>query len=114
MADSLTTPSKLKSRVNRSSWMRSLEMVEVQQGSTLFSYWELPDFPTIEAQDDDLAHIVTSTDRIDALAFRYYKESRLWWVIGLANGWDDCWSSLNEGDEIVIPSPRYVRDTLVR
>ena len=41
--------------------------------------------PTIERQADDIYVITTLGDRLDLLAFSYYKDSTLWWIIAAAN-----------------------------
>ena len=81
---------------------------------TTYEYFELFEEPVIESQDDDLLREVRVTDRIDRLAFEFYGDPRLWWVIALRNGWEQPMTGLHPGDEIVIPSPRYVRESLIR
>jgi len=46
------------------------------------------------------------------LAYRLYKDARLWWVIAVANGMEDIPTDFNEGEVIRLPSPRYVLQVL--
>jgi len=117
-----------KVTVSRSSWLRlskgdknkrgALATVNEHEGlagnGLTYSYFELPEYPDIPTQDDDILHVVTVYDRPDKLAFQFYGEAKLWWVIATRNGWDQPATSLNPGDEIVIPSSRYVRENLIR
>jgi hypothetical protein len=111
-----------KVQVKRSSWLKLSPGVKGQGGTLAeqtfegrtFTYFELPEYPDIPDQDDDILHVVTNGDRPDKLATTFYNEPRLWWVIAVKNGWDQPVTSLNPGEEIVIPSPRYVREKLVR
>jgi phage tail protein X len=41
--------------------------------------------PTIERQPDDVYVICTFGDRLDLLAFKYYSDATLWWIISAAN-----------------------------
>ena len=42
-------------------------------------------YPDIAEREDDLFIKVSPTDRLDILAYRYYKDISLWWVIVKAN-----------------------------
>ena len=43
-------------------------------------------YPEIPRSEDDIYVITTIGDRYDTLAFQYYQDSSLWWVIANANG----------------------------
>ena len=43
-------------------------------------------YPEIPRSEDDIYVITTVGDRYDTLAFQYYQDSSLWWVIANANG----------------------------
>ncbi len=77
-------------------------------------FWDLLELPDIEKQTDDVNYVVKGQDRIDYLAFRFYGDPILWWVIALANDMELLPTELNEGDTIRIPSPRYVLQVLFR
>lgn len=51
-------------------------------GST---YYQTNIYPTIEPTNNDYYVITTAEDRLDLLAFDFYKDSSLWWVIASAN-----------------------------
>lgn len=73
-------------------------------------FWDLPNMPDIIPQNDDLTHVVTSDElgNLDLLAYDYYGDEELWWVIMLANKKYDV-SDFRLGEQIVIPSPAYVK-----
>ena len=41
--------------------------------------------PTIERQADDIYVICSIGERLDLLAYKYYSDSTLWWIIAAAN-----------------------------
>ena len=43
-------------------------------------------YPEISRSENDIYVITTVGDRYDTLAFQYYQDSSLWWVIANANG----------------------------
>lgn len=51
-------------------------------GST---YYQTNVYPTIEPTNNDYYVITTAEDRLDLMAFDFYKDSSLWWVIASAN-----------------------------
>jgi phage tail protein X len=78
----------------------------IQEWDTLF-------LPTIVPQSDDVNYMVQDGDRIDSIAYTYYKDPALWWVIAAANGMEDLPTDLDAGSVIRIPSPRYVQQELL-
>lgn len=42
-------------------------------------------YPNIPLSADDIYIITTIGDRLDYLAYSYYNDSTLWWVIAMAN-----------------------------
>ena len=42
-------------------------------------------YPVIRETDNDYYITITEGDRLDNLAYRYYRDSNLWWVISMAN-----------------------------
>lgn len=42
-------------------------------------------YPEIPRGNNDIYVITTDGDRYDVLAFKYYKDKSLWWVISIAN-----------------------------
>ena len=58
-------------------------------------------YPTIEAQPDDNYILTGITDRLDNIAFDFYGDATLWWVIAMVNDL--------EGDSIYPPTGVYLR-----
>lgn len=42
-------------------------------------------YPPIPVSDTDLYITVSESDYLDSLAFKYYKDTSLWWIIAVAN-----------------------------
>jgi len=42
-------------------------------------------YPNIPLSESDVYVITTVGDRLDTLAFSYYRDSTLWWIISAAN-----------------------------
>jgi len=59
-------------------------------------------FPTIPIQDTDTFHFARDFERFDWLAYKYYEDSTLWWIIAKANGYSHE-SRPKVGDKIRIP-----------
>ena len=51
-------------------------------GST---YYQTNIYPTIQPTDSDYYIITTVEDRLDLIAYDFYQDSSLWWVIASAN-----------------------------
>jgi hypothetical protein len=48
-------------------------------------YYKGKFYPNIPLSESDVYVITTVGDRLDSLAYSYYKDSTLWWVISMAN-----------------------------
>ena len=48
-------------------------------------YWKQKFYPNIPLSETDDYVITTIGDRLDSLAYSYYRDSTLWWVISMAN-----------------------------
>ena len=48
-------------------------------------YYKGKFYPNIPLSEFDNYIITTIGDRLDLLAYRYYRDSTLWWVISMAN-----------------------------
>ena len=60
-------------------------------------------YPSIPIQDSDNFIYSVEGDRLDSLAFKYYGDNTLWWIIAKANGLRGK-PVLNAGEVIRIPS----------
>lgn len=71
-------------------------------------------YPNIPLSDDDFYVVTTVGDRYDKLAFDYYNDSSLWWVIASSN--PQAGSSLVPipGVQIRIPADKQQAITLFR
>jgi hypothetical protein len=48
-------------------------------------YYKRKTYPQIPFSDTDVYVITTVGDRLDSIAYSYYNDSELWWVISIAN-----------------------------
>jgi hypothetical protein len=48
-------------------------------------YWKQKFYPNVPLSETDDYVITTIGDRLDNLAYSYYRDSTLWWVISMAN-----------------------------
>lgn len=60
-------------------------------------------YPKIESHETDVIYITNETDYLDSLAYKFYKDSRLWWVIALANNLGNGRLSVAPGLQLRIP-----------
>jgi hypothetical protein len=58
-------------------------------------YYETNIYPEIQPTNNDYYVITTAGDRLDLLAFDFYQDTSLWWVIASANALP--------GDSIFVP-----------
>ena len=48
-------------------------------------YFKRKNYPQIPFSEDDIYVITTIGDRLDTIAYSYYNDAELWWVISIAN-----------------------------
>jgi len=48
-------------------------------------YYKGKFYPNIPLSESDMYDITNVGDRLDLLAYQYYKDATLWWVIAMAN-----------------------------
>jgi hypothetical protein len=48
-------------------------------------YYKLKFYPNVPLSEDDIYIVTTIGDRLDSLAYTYYRNSELWWIISFAN-----------------------------
>jgi hypothetical protein len=73
-----------------------------------FDFFDITEFPLIEDQPDDIKHLVKNDDRIEYLSHLYYGNIIFWRLIAVKNNLELLPVDLIPGDEIIIPSPRYI------
>lgn len=60
-------------------------------------------YPNIPLSDEDI-YIATQTgDRLDTLAYQFYGDSTLWWIIATANNIHDSTFAVEDGTVLRIP-----------
>lgn len=94
--------------VSKRSRLRFKELLEIYG----VSFWELEEFPSVPEDPNDLYYQVKYGDRIDLLAYTFYGDPNLWWVIAGANDMNILPTDLQPGNIVRIPSPLYVSDVL--
>jgi hypothetical protein len=60
--------------------------------------------PYFEAADSDVLIITEEDDRLDTLAFQFYKDASLWWVIAVYNNMTNVDLKLEPGLQLRIPN----------
>lgn len=55
---------------------------KTQQGKP---YYESKRYPVIPLSESDIYVVTTEGDRLDSIAYQYYNDSNLWWVIAFVN-----------------------------
>ena len=60
-------------------------------------------YPKIPIKDSDIFIYPKFGDRLDNLAYKYYKDTTLWWIIAKANGLDEAHIGLALDEQIRIP-----------
>ena len=60
-------------------------------------------YPNIPLRDDDIYVVTETGDRLDTLAYQYYQDSSLWWIIAAANNIHNAPFGLEDGTILRIP-----------
>lgn len=60
-------------------------------------------YPNIPKKDTDIYVVTQGGDRLDTLAYQFYKDSALWWVIAAANNIHGADFALGDGTILRIP-----------
>lgn len=80
-------------------------------------FWDLLVLPPVPSHPQDIEYTVKGGDRIDNLAYRFYGDSTLWFIIAVANDMELLPVDLNVGDVIRIPAqagiPNYFATKVV-
>ena len=61
---------------------KNIKIIHDLEGTRMYSTTKYPEIPR---SDNDIYVITTEGDRYDVLAFNYFDDSSLWWVISSAN-----------------------------
>jgi len=65
--------------------MARYDTKEILKSPTRKQYYRGKFYPNIPLNENDSYVVTTIGDRLDYLAYIYYGESELWWVIAVAN-----------------------------
>lgn len=65
--------------------MRRYKDISTTRGIDDKQIYQTTKYPVPEVNDNDLYVITQEDDRFDSLAFEYYGDPTLWWVISIAN-----------------------------
>jgi hypothetical protein len=60
-------------------------------------------YPNIPKRDDDIYIVTQGGDRLDTLAFTFYGDSSLWWLIATANNIHDSGFAVEPGTTLRLP-----------
>ena len=61
-------------------------------------------YPVINPQESDVIVISNEADYLDSLAYKYYGDPTLWWIIALTNNLGKGRMSVDPGLQLRIPS----------
>lgn len=92
-----------RSRYRGTDLYRIYDQLGLPTNNAYFGVWKRPE-PA--PGSDDIYHRVSDIDigRLDLLAYYYYRDPLLWWVIADANSITDQFTELVAGEEILIPA----------
>jgi phage tail protein X len=61
-------------------------------------------YPIVQPQDSDVIVITSQADYLDSLAYKYYGDPTLWWIIAVVNNLGKARMSVPAGLQLRIPS----------
>ena len=66
--------------------------------------YETTMYPTVNLDENDIYIYSKDGDRLDTMAYRFYKDTSLWWIIAKANNLDAAHIGLEVDNQIRIPT----------
>lgn len=87
--------------------MNRYDGIEVLRGMNGRRFKKTTLFPIIEPHVDDIYIIGQVGDRLDNLAFKYYQDSSLWWIIARANNIGKGDLTIEVGTQVRIPQNQF-------
>ncbi len=75
----------------------------VTNPTTKKKYYESTIYPKVKPSNTDTYIISEAGDRLDILAKNYYGDSKLWWIIAVANNINDAVFYIEPGVQLRIP-----------
>jgi hypothetical protein len=76
----------------------------ITEPDTKKQYMESTIYPKVQASDNDFYVISDEGDRLDLLAYKYYNDVSMWWVIAVANNLNDANFYVEPGIQLRIPA----------
>ena len=64
---------------------RYIKLKKIFDTKTKKQYYKRAKYPNINASSSDIYIVTNVGDRLDTLAYQFYKDSQLWWIISIAN-----------------------------
>jgi len=64
---------------------RYIKLNKIINSETKKQYYKRAKYPTINPSSSDIYIITSVGDRLDTLAYQFYKNSQLWWIISISN-----------------------------
>lgn len=65
--------------------MNRYQNISIRKTDTGKRYYSNSKYPTVPLSINDIYVITTEGDRLDLLAFQYYRDPSLWWIISISN-----------------------------
>jgi hypothetical protein len=79
--------------------------IEILSGSSIADprYYKNAIYPEVEPSENDTYIITTSDDRLDLLAYDFFGDPKLWWIIAAANNFPGNSMYVTNGVQVRIP-----------
>jgi len=100
----------MKPKPHRNSFLQTSNFIE-HEG---YGYWESGRLKTFIEDPTDTRYTVTDGDKIDNLAYTFYGDPRLMWIICWANGFGLPEIEMYEGRTILIPSKKRILTEVIK
>ena len=98
------------------SRFKSTNVFQTTTNENYYGIWKVP--PSLDKElliNNSSKYVITEKDigRLDLLAYRYFGDERLHWVIALANGYIDPIDEMEIGAVMLIPSRDIVQNFIL-
>ena len=84
--------------------MQRYKDIEIRKTDTGKRFRKTVQYPVIEPSFEDTYIIGMESDRLDNLAWKYYKDTALWWIIATANNIHTAVFAFEDGTVLRIPT----------
>lgn len=79
-------------------YTKDVKIIRYQEGDMSLE----KEFSGIDFSDNDGIHTFRDYDSLESIAYEYYGQERLWYIIAMANDIIDPWD-ISSGDILIIP-----------